>query len=61
MEEVIFSFQNKPPALQDIWAQGTCYGCGPANPHGLQIKSYWDEAAMPCVCVSPQATPQCRL
>jgi acyl-coenzyme A thioesterase PaaI-like protein len=51
MEEVIFSFQNKPPALQDIWAQGTCYGCGPANPHGLQIKSYWDEAYGGALCV----------
>lgn len=20
-----------------------CYGCGPDNEHGLQIKSYWDE------------------
>jgi acyl-coenzyme A thioesterase PaaI-like protein len=30
-------------ALQDVWPQGTCYGCGPANPHGLHIKSYWSE------------------
>lgn len=30
-------------ALQDIWPNGTCYGCGPANPVGLQIKSYWNE------------------
>ena len=29
------------PALQDIWTNGTCYGCGPANPRGLHIKSYW--------------------
>jgi acyl-coenzyme A thioesterase PaaI-like protein len=28
-------------ALQDAWPQGTCYGCGPANPLGLHIKSYW--------------------
>ncbi len=35
-----------PPALQDIWPNATCYGCGPANPAGLHIKSYWggDEA-----------------
>lgn len=27
--------------LQDIWPNATCYGCGPANPKGLQLKSYW--------------------
>ncbi|MCL1919098.1 MAG: PaaI family thioesterase [Peptococcaceae bacterium] len=31
---------NKP--LQDVCApNGVCYGCGPANPEGVQIKSYW--------------------
>ena len=29
-------------ALQDVWPNGTCYGCGPANPYGLRIKSHWD-------------------
>lgn len=29
------------PALQDVWPQATCYGCGPANPEGLHIKSTW--------------------
>jgi hypothetical protein len=29
-------------ALQDVWPNATCYGCGPANPAGLHIKSYWD-------------------
>ena len=34
---------NKP-ALQDIVVpEGICFGCGPKNPEGLQIKSYWDE------------------
>lgn len=28
-------------ALQDTWPEATCYGCGPANPNGLQLKSYW--------------------
>lgn len=27
--------------LQDHWPDATCYGCGPANPDGLQIKSEW--------------------
>lgn len=30
-------------ALQDAWPHATCYGCGPANPHGLHIKSYWQD------------------
>jgi len=27
-------------ALQDL-APGQCFGCGPLNAHGLQIKSFW--------------------
>lgn len=36
---------NEPSlALQDLAApDGVCFGCGSKNPHGLQIKSYWDE------------------
>jgi hypothetical protein len=31
-------------ALQDICApEGVCFGCGSANPDGLQIKSYWSD------------------
>jgi len=30
-------------ALQDIWPQGTCYGCGPANQHGFHLKSFWSD------------------
>ena len=31
-----------PIALQDLCLpEGTCYGCGSANPDGLHIKSYW--------------------
>jgi acyl-coenzyme A thioesterase PaaI-like protein len=29
--------------LQDHWPNGTCYGCGPANPEGLHIKSEWSD------------------
>ncbi len=32
---------GNPPALQDAWPAATCYGCGPSNPQGLHIKSYW--------------------
>jgi acyl-coenzyme A thioesterase PaaI-like protein len=36
------------PALQDVWPRSTCYGCGPANPHGLHIKSYWSGDEVIC-------------
>jgi hypothetical protein len=31
-------------AFQDHYPEEyrKCYGCGPDNEHGLQIKSYWD-------------------
>ena len=34
--------ETETPALQDAWPNATCFGCGPANPYGLHIKSYWD-------------------
>ncbi len=37
-------------ALQDVWAESTCYGCGPANTRGLHIKSYWDAATNEAHC-----------
>lgn len=37
-------------ALQDVWPDATCYGCGPANPEGLRIKSYWSEDGSEVVC-----------
>ncbi len=34
---------EKSPALQDLVSpEGICFGCGPKNVNGLQIKSYWD-------------------
>jgi acyl-coenzyme A thioesterase PaaI-like protein len=32
------------PAIQDLYPDefSHCYGCGRLNPHGLQIKSYWN-------------------
>jgi acyl-coenzyme A thioesterase PaaI-like protein len=38
------------PSLQDIWPDATCYGCGPANPRGLHIKSYWSDDGAEVVC-----------
>jgi acyl-coenzyme A thioesterase PaaI-like protein len=37
-------------ALQDVWPAATCYGCGPANQDGLQIKSYWSANYSSVVC-----------
>jgi acyl-coenzyme A thioesterase PaaI-like protein len=34
-------------AVQDQYApNGICFGCGPANPDGLQIKSHWEGAPL---------------
>ena len=35
-------------ALQDDMPDNNCYGCGPNNPHGMQIKSYWDGEVSRC-------------
>ncbi len=38
-------------ALQDLAApDGVCFGCGSAHPHGLHIKSQWDEDGVHVVC-----------
>ncbi|MEZ4670343.1 MAG: PaaI family thioesterase [Anaerolineae bacterium] len=38
-------------ALQDLcMPTGKCYGCGSANPDGLQIKSYWSDDGNFVVC-----------
>lgn len=38
-------------SLQDLWApRNHCFGCGPANPKGLRIKSFPDEARGEVVC-----------
>jgi acyl-coenzyme A thioesterase PaaI-like protein len=39
---------GNPPALQDVWPSATCYGCGPSNPRGLHIKSYWSGDEVIC-------------
>lgn len=30
-----------PEAFQDLIPHNHCYGCGPNNPNGLRLKSYW--------------------
>lgn len=36
------------PAIQDQLGGHRCYGCGPLNEQGLQIKSYWDGEETVC-------------
>ena len=37
-------------AFQDQFGiENLCYGCGPENPEGLQIKSYWDGDEAVCI------------
>ena len=35
-------------AIQDHMPENNCFGCGPNNPGGLQIKSYWDGEQATC-------------
>lgn len=35
-------------AIQDRLPDNHCYGCGPENDRGLQIKSYWDGEESVC-------------
>ncbi|MBV9326673.1 MAG: hypothetical protein JO352_23180 [Chloroflexi bacterium] len=35
-------------AIQDQLPDQPCWGCGPKNPHGLQIKSYWSGETTVC-------------
>ncbi len=44
-------YDKNTQALQDAWPDATCYGCGPANPAGLRIKSYWSSDGSEVVCV----------
>ena len=38
-------------AIQDLIPENYCYGCGPGNEHGLQIKSYWEGDGASCTFV----------
>ena len=35
--------------FQDHMPDNVCYGCGTENPHGLQIKSYWEGDEGVCI------------
>ena len=42
-EDVDGSIRPGDGPVQDTWPTLRCYGCGPANPDGLQLKSYVGE------------------
>ena len=44
-------------AIQDLMPHNHCYGCGAANPDGMQIKSYRHEDE--CVCTYMPKPEQC--
>jgi acyl-coenzyme A thioesterase PaaI-like protein len=44
-------------AIQDRIPHNHCYGCGPENPDGMQIKSYWD--GRESVCTYSPRPEQC--
>ena len=35
-------------AIQDLIPDNHCFGCGPDNPDGMQIKSFWDGEVSVC-------------
>lgn len=41
-------YDGRVTALQDLLPQNHCYGCGPANPRGLRIKSYLEGEEVVC-------------
>ncbi len=41
---------SEPIAFQDQLEGNHCWGCGPLNEGGLQIKSYWSEDGTETVC-----------
>jgi len=41
-------------AIQDLIGGNHCWGCGPLNPHGLQIKSYWQGDGSAICLFQPQ-------
>jgi hypothetical protein len=36
------------PAVQDQLERNLCFGCGPSNPNGLQIKTYYGDSEGLC-------------
>jgi acyl-coenzyme A thioesterase PaaI-like protein len=44
-------------AIQDLMTHNHCYGCGPDNDKGMQIKSYWEGDT--CVCRYQPKPEQC--
>jgi acyl-coenzyme A thioesterase PaaI-like protein len=48
-----------PTAFQDLMDHNHCWGCGPANPQGLRIKSTWAVAGEEAVCTFTPGPHHC--
>ena len=44
-----------PEAFQDRLPHNHCFGCGPHNPNGLRIKSYWSGNELSVARFTPEA------
>jgi acyl-coenzyme A thioesterase PaaI-like protein len=44
----------KLTALQDLLPHNHCFGCGPHNPDGLRIKSYWSGTELSVARFTPE-------
>jgi acyl-coenzyme A thioesterase PaaI-like protein len=42
-----------PAAFQDLLAHNHCFGCGPDNPNGLHLKSYWSGEELSVASFTP--------
>ena len=47
-EKTVDTVQRNVIAIQDLIPRNHCYGCGPENKDGMQIKSYWDGKVSTC-------------
>ena len=46
---------TNPKAFQDRLPHNHCYGCGPDNPKGLRLKSYWSADDQSVARFTPEA------
>jgi acyl-coenzyme A thioesterase PaaI-like protein len=43
-----------PEAFQDLLPHNRCFGCGPHNPNGLHLKSYWSGHELSVATFTPE-------
>jgi len=45
----------RPRSLQDLLPHNHCFGCGPQNPAGLRLKSFWSGTELSVARFTPEA------